>query len=132
MFLVFSTTSVHWSGEQNDCYILFKHGYSVSKMLVKLTRFQCFPLQLSRYQDLAPLPFVLRYHLFSTLVGCSSMRARSVENCITVERFNTLNTDLQPNLPNINKFEAGKSRPILTNTKSCCSYDFCHQFCEVF
>ena len=39
-------------------------GYSVSKRLVKLSRFQCFPLQLSGYGDLSPLSFVLRYQFW--------------------------------------------------------------------
>ena len=41
----------------------FKGGYGVSKRLFKLTRFQDFPLQLSGYQDLPPLSFVLSYQL---------------------------------------------------------------------
>ena len=40
-----------------------RRGYSVSKRLVKLTRFQGFPLQLSRFQDTPPLSFVLSYQL---------------------------------------------------------------------
>ena len=41
----------------------FRRGYSVSKRLGKLTRFQCFPLVAVGYQDLPPLSFVLRYEL---------------------------------------------------------------------
>ena len=40
-----------------------RRGYGISKRLVKLTRFQGFPLQLSGYQDLPPLSFVLSYQL---------------------------------------------------------------------
>ena len=39
---------------------------------------------------------------------------KSVEDCISVERLNTLNTDLLSILQNINKFAAGQTRPILT------------------
>ena len=41
----------------------FKGGYGVSKRLFILTRFQGFFLQLSGYQDLSPLSFVLSYQL---------------------------------------------------------------------
>ena len=40
-----------------------RRGYSISKRLVKLTRFQCYLLQVSGYQDIAPLLFVLRRQL---------------------------------------------------------------------
>ena len=40
-----------------------RRGYSISKRLVRLTRFQCYPLQVSGYQDIAPLLFVLRHQL---------------------------------------------------------------------
>ena len=40
-----------------------RRGYSISKRLVKLTRFQDFPSQLPGYQDLPPLSFVLSYQL---------------------------------------------------------------------
>ena len=45
----------------------------------------------------------------STLIryGWVFISVRSVENCISVERLNTLNTDLQPPLQNIKKFTAG-------------------------
>ena len=75
-------------------------GYSISKRLVKLTRFQCYPLQVSGYQDIAPLLYVLRYQL--QYVGWVFICARSVENNISVERLNTLYTDLQSILQNIN------------------------------
>ena len=44
--------------------------------------FKSFPLQLSGHEDTPPLSFPF-------------ISARSVENCISVERLNTLNTDLQ-------------------------------------
>ena len=40
-----------------------RRGYSVSKRLVKLTRFKSLPLQLSGHQDIPPLLFVLRHQL---------------------------------------------------------------------
>ena len=40
-----------------------RRGYSISKRLVKLTRFLDFPSQLPGYQDLPPLSFVLSYQL---------------------------------------------------------------------
>ena len=43
--------------------IPFRGRYSASERLVKLTRFQCFSLQLSGYQDITPLSFVLRQQL---------------------------------------------------------------------
>ena len=38
-----------------------RRGYSISKRLVKLTRFQDFLSQLPGYQDIPPLSFVLSY-----------------------------------------------------------------------
>ena len=35
-------------------------------------------------------------------------------------------------LQNINKFSAGHTRPILTNTKSSRSHEFCPEFCGIF
>ena len=58
--------------------------------------------------------------------------AKSAEDCISVEKLNTLNTDLQSILQNINKFSAGHTRPILTNTKSSRSHKFCPEFCGIF
>ena len=52
--------------------------------------------------------------LLMRLVWCSIrcglvfISARSAENCISVERLNTLNTDLQSVLPNIKKLQPGK------------------------
>ena len=43
--------------------LTIRHGYSVSKRLVKLTMFQGFPWQLPGYQDLPPLSFMLSYQL---------------------------------------------------------------------
>ena len=85
----------------------FRRGYSVLKRLVKLTSFKSFPLQLSGYQDISLLSFVRVAS--STLIRCGwvFISARSVENCISVERLNTLNTDLQSVLQNIKKFAAG-------------------------
>ena len=40
--------------------------------------------------------------------GLVFISARSAENCISVERLNTLNTDLQSVLPNIKKLQPGK------------------------
>ena len=84
-----------------------RRGCSVSKRLVKLTSFKSFPLQLSGYQDISLLSFVRVAS--STLIRCGwvFINARSVENCISVERLNTLNTDLQSVLQNIKKFAAG-------------------------
>ena len=42
---------------------LIRCGYSVSKRLAKLTRFQDFPSQLPGYQDLPPLSSALSYQL---------------------------------------------------------------------
>ena len=72
-----------------------RRGYSISKGLVKLTRFKSFPLQLPGHQDIPLLSFVRVAS--STLIRCGwvFISARSVENCISVERLNTLNTDLQ-------------------------------------
>ena len=82
----------------------YRRGYSVSKRLVKLTRFQGFPLQLSKYQDPPPLSLVLSYQL--EYIDWVLISARSVENCISVERLITLNIDLQSILQNISKFAA--------------------------
>ena len=61
-----------------DCFkingkqrIIIRRGRSVSKRLVKLTRFECFQLQLSGYQELPQLSFASRVH-FNTLFGYSS------------------------------------------------------------
>ena len=88
-------------------WYIFRRGYSVSKRLVKLTSFKSFPLQLSGYQDISLLSFVRVAS--STLIRCGwvFISARSVENCISVERFYTLNTDLQSVLQNIKKIAAG-------------------------
>ena len=82
-------------------------GYSILKRSVKLTRFKSFPLQLSGHQDIPLLSFVRVAS--STLLRCGwvFISARSIENCISVERLNTLNTDLQSLLQNIKKFAAG-------------------------
>ena len=82
-------------------------GYSILKRSVKLTRFKSFPLQLSRHQDIPLLSFVRVAS--STLLRCGwvFISARLFENCISVERLNTLNTDLQSLLQNIKKFAAG-------------------------
>ena len=82
-------------------------GYSILKRSVKLTRFKSFPLQLSGHQDIPLLSFVRVAS--STLLRCGwvFISARLFENCISVERLNTLNTDLQSLLQNIKKFAAG-------------------------
>ena len=61
-----------------DCFkingkerIIIRRGRSVSKRLVNLTRFECFELQLSGYQELPQLSIVSRVH-FNTLFGYSS------------------------------------------------------------
>ena len=69
---------------------------------VSQAKFQSFPLQLSKYHDLLSLTFVLRYQC--QYVGWVLISARSVEECISVERLSTLNTYLQSILQNINKF----------------------------
>ena len=99
------------------CFMyIVRRRYSISKRLVKLTRFQCYPLQVSGYQDKAPLLFLLHHQLY--YFGWVFISATSVENYISIERLNTLYTDLQSILQNINKFAAGQTRPILTNTRS--------------
>ena len=72
-----------------------RRRYSVSKRLVKLTRFKSFSLQLSGHQDIPLLSFVRV--VSSALIRCGwvFISTRSVENCISVERLNTLITDLQ-------------------------------------
>ena len=111
--------------------ILNRGGCSVSKRLVKLTSFKSFPLQLSGYQDISLLSFVRVAS--STLIRCGwvFINARSVENCISVERLNTLNTDLQSLLQNIKTF-ASKTSSILTNTRSSRSHKFCREFSKIF
>ena len=65
-----------------------RRGYSVSKRLVKMTSFKSFPF----YQDISLLSFVLVAS--STLLRCGwvFIDARQVENWISVEGLNTLNT----------------------------------------
>ena len=104
---------------------MIRGGYSVLKRLVKLPSFQCFPLQLSGYQYIPSLSFLLRHQLWY-------ISARLVGKCISLERHNILNTDLQSILQNINKFAAGQANTILTNTRSICSCEFCREFCEIF
>ena len=91
------------------CQSLMDHrrGYSVSKRLVKLTRFKSFSLQLSEHQDIPLLSFVRVAS--STLIRCGwvFISTRSVENCILVKKLNTFNTDLQSLLQSIKKFAAG-------------------------
>ena len=89
----------------------FRRGYSISKRLVKPTRFKSFPLQLSGHQDIPLLSFVRVAS--STLIRCGwvFISARSVENCISVERLNTLSIDLQSLLQNIKKI----AEPAATN-----------------
>ena len=67
---------------------------------------QKFPLTASGHQDIPLLSFVRVAS--STLIRCGwvVISARSVENCISVERLDTLNTDLQPVLQNIKKIAA--------------------------
>ena len=86
----------------------FRRGYNISKRLVKLTKFKNFPLQLSEHQDIRLLSFVRVAS--STLIRCGwvFISARSVKNWISVERFNTLNTDLQPLLQNIKNLQPAK------------------------
>ena len=71
-----------------------RRGYSISKRLVELTRFESFLLQLSEHQDIPLLSFVRVASSTLILCGWVFMSARSVENCISVEGLNTLNTDL--------------------------------------
>ena len=112
-------------------YMLFRRGYSISRRIVKLTRFKSFPLQRSGHQDIPLLSFVRVAS--STLIRCGwvFISARSVENCISVERLNTLNTDLQSLLQNIKTF-ASKTSSILTNTRSSRSHKFCREFSKIF
>ena len=96
-------------------------GYSVSKKLVKLTRFQCFLLQLSGNQGI-PLRCVIN---FNTLVGYSSVQ----DQLKTASQWKgILNTDIKSVLQNINKFAVGQTRPILTNTRSSRSHEYCREF----
>ena len=87
---------------------MIRRRYSISKRLVELTRFKSFPLQLSGHQDISLLSFV--FVASSTLMRCGRVliSARSVENCISVERLNTLNTDLQSLLQNIKNLQPAK------------------------
>ena len=73
--------------------VLLRRRYSISKRLVKRTRFTSFLWQLSGHQDIPLLSFVRVAS--STLIRCGwvFISARSVKNCISVERLNTLNTD---------------------------------------
>ena len=89
--------------EFTECQTPSRRGYSIPKRLFKLTRFKSFPRQLSGHQDMPLLSFVRAAS--STLIRCGwvFISARSVENCISVERRNTLNTDLQSLLQNIKK-----------------------------
>ena len=105
-------------------YMLFRRGYSISRRIVKLTRFKSFPLQRSGHQDIPLLSFVRVAS--STLIrsGWVFISARSVENYIPVERLNTVNTDLQSLLQKIKKSAAGETRSILTNTRSSRSVNF--------
>ena len=59
-----------------------------------MTRFKSFPWQLSGHQDIPLLSFVCVASSTLILCGWVFMSARSVENCISVEGLNTLNTDL--------------------------------------
>ena len=73
------------------------------QQVVKLTRFQSFPLQL---MDIKIYP----YHLccvinFNTLVGCSSLQ----DQLKTTSQWEHLNTDLKSVLQNINKFATGQT-----------------------
>ena len=74
-------------------YLLLRRGYNVSKRLVKLTMFQDFPSHLPGYQYLPPLWFVLSYQIWH--IDWVLISAKSAEDCISVEKLNTLNTDLQ-------------------------------------
>ena len=92
--------------------------------------FQDFPSQLPGYEDLPPLSFLLTYQL--SYIDWVLISAKSVEDCISMEKLNTLNTDLQSILQNITKFAAGQTRPILTNTRNSRSHEFCREFCGIF
>ena len=85
----------------------WKSHYISSGADTALQRFKSFPLQLSGHQDIPLLSFVRVAS--STLIRCGwvFISARSVENCISVERLNILNTGLQPVLLNIKKIAAG-------------------------
>ena len=108
-----------------------RRWYCVSKKLVKRTWFQGFPLQLSGYHDLPPLSFELSFECWViNLIGCSSVQDQL--KTAPQWKLNTLNTDSQSVLQNINKFAAGQTRPILTNTRSSRSHAFCYEFCGIF
>ena len=79
-----------WSFWSNSWNELIRRRYRISKRLVKLTRFKHFPLQLSGHQDIPLLSFARVAS--SSLIRCGwvFISARSVENCISVERLNTL------------------------------------------
>ena len=62
------------------------------KEVTQTDQFQDFPSQLPGYQDLSPLSFVLSYQL--QYIDWVFISAESVEDCISVKRLNTLNTDL--------------------------------------
>ena len=82
-------------------------GYSIPKRLVNLTRFKSFPRQLSGHQDIPLLSFVRVALLTLICCGWVFISARSIENCISVERLNTLNTDWLSLLQNSKKCAAG-------------------------
>ena len=82
-----------------------RRKYSVSKRLFKPTRLKNFLLELSGHQDIPPLLFVLGYLL--QCVGWVFISARSVENCNSVERLNTVNNEFQSIPQNVNEFAAG-------------------------
>ena len=92
--------------------------------------FQDFSSQLPGYEDLHPLSFLLTYQL--SYIDWVLISAKSVEDCISMEKLNTLDTVLQSILQSITKFAAGQTRLILINTRNSRSHEFCREFCGIF
>ena len=112
-------------------YMLFRRGYSISRRIVKLTRFKSFPLQRSGHQDIPVIICACCVINFNTLWLSVHQCKISSRLHLQVERLNTLNTDLQSLLQNIKTF-ASKTSSILTNTRSSRSHKFCRKFSKIF
>ena len=86
-------------------------GYSISKRLVKMTRFQCFPLQLPGYQDIPVIIFVAS----STLIHVVWVLIRACRISWKLHltgKTQFLKYWLTVNSIKINKFAASQTRPI--------------------
>ena len=90
-----------------------------------MTKFH--PLQLSGYQDLPLLSFVLRYQL--------NMSSGWTHQCkigwnLHLSGKTQYLTDSQSIMQNTNTFAAGQTKSILTNTRSSRSHNFCCELCK--